>query len=272
MNEFENICLIFEDNPISRAYLEYYKRKNLTKIKIVYLKQKSLLPKKILQNLKFNKNNYYPIKFLKDKRILNLINQIEDFFYLDKNFLISMYNFNNLNYFKNIVFTKNSDINSKENVKFFSDIDDLNYLNTGKQILKEIFLSEKNFFHIHPGYLPKIRGADASLHGIKLYNQVGASLFKMNEQIDKGKIVLRIEKNYKKFLFNDFQFFSPKDLYRIWFSFVDPAIRVWCLNNVIEQKLKTNKFLDLNSNNEVSKYYSFLNENELKDLFKALFN
>ena len=120
--------------------------------------------------------------------------------------------------------------------------------------------------------MPKIRGADASLHGIKLYNQVGASLFKMNEQIDKGKIVLRIEKNYKKFLFNDFQFFSPKDLYRIWFSFVDPAIRVWCLNNVIEQKLKTNKFLDLNSNNEVSKYYSFLNENELKDLFKALFN
>ena len=122
MNEFENICLIFEDNPISRADLEYYKRKNLTKIKIVYLKQKSLLPKKILQNLKFNKNNYYPIKFLKDKRILNLINQIEDFFYLDKNFLISMYNFNNLNYFKNIVFTKNDDINSKENVKFFSII------------------------------------------------------------------------------------------------------------------------------------------------------
>ena len=45
-----------------------------------------------------------------------------------------------------------------------------------------------------------------------------------------------------------------------------------CLNNVIEEKLKADKFLDLNSNNEVSKYYSFLNENELKDLFKALFN
>ena len=272
MSDIKKITLLFEDNPISRAYIYFFKINNLLDNKLIYIKSKSIMPKLIVKNLTFNKNNFYPLKFLKNKSILRLIPQIEDYFSLERNFLISMYDYKNLHDFKNICHTKNDNINSKENLNFFSKFKEKNFLNTGKQILKDILFTKKNFYHIHPGYLPRIRGADASLHSINLNNKIGASLFLINEKIDEGKIILRDEKIYNKFFFSESSIFEYNDLYRIWFSFFDPAIRVWLLKKAIDQNIDLDKFLDLDINNEDKNYYTFFAKNELNIVFKKIFN
>ena len=54
-----------------------------------------------------------------------------------------------------------------------------------------IFKTGKNFIHIHPGYLPEVRGADGLLWSIKEYNKIGVSSFIMNHKIDSGEIIFR---------------------------------------------------------------------------------
>ena len=271
MPKIKDIIIILEENPISRAYLQFFITKNLTKNKLIYLKPKSILPNLLLNNITFNKNNFYPLKFLKNKNVKKFIDEIEEFFSLEKNFLTSMYRYENLFEFKNIFYSKNNDINSNENLNFISSFEEENFLNTGKQILKKVFLTKKNFFHIHPGYLPKVKGADASLHSVNLYNKFGGTLFLMDEKIDNGKIVFRMEIDSHKFLLNNISDFEADDLYRIWFSFVDPAIRIWTLNKAYTMNLSLNKYLELQQSNEIINYYSFFPKKELGKVFKLIF-
>jgi hypothetical protein len=139
MPKIKDITIILEENPIARAYLQFFITKNLTKNKLIYLKPKSILPNLLLNNITFNKNNFYPLKFLKNRNVKKFIEEIEEFFSLEKNFLTSMYRYENLFEFKNIFYSKNNDINSNENLNFISNFQEENFLNTGKQILKKVF-------------------------------------------------------------------------------------------------------------------------------------
>ena len=51
--------------------------------------------------MKFNQNNYWPLKFLKNE-FKDLINQIEDFFNCERGFCEEMYKFENINYISKI--------------------------------------------------------------------------------------------------------------------------------------------------------------------------
>jgi len=61
--------------------------------------------------------------------------------------------------------------------------------------------TDQNFYHIHHGYLKKVRGADATLHSIDKFNEIGASFFKMDKKIDNGKIIKKFKKNTINYLF-----------------------------------------------------------------------
>ena len=137
--KFANIQIIFDDNPISRSYLECLKQENLTKNKIIYLNKKSILPNKYNSLINFKKNNFFPIQFLKKKEMLFFVDQVEEFFELKRGFVKSMYNINNLSYFENIDYINNSSINSEEIVKYLFKNNHNYYLNTGKQVLKKNF-------------------------------------------------------------------------------------------------------------------------------------
>ena len=145
MNSLIDIPIIFDDNPISRAYIQLYLSNNLTNKKIIYLSEKSLLPNKIISYFKFHRNNYYALLFLKEKEINYFLDQVQEFFNLEKNFIRDMYKFNNIHKFNKIIYIKNKSINSKELLKLLNTDEEKYYLNTGKQILKEV-LSE-SFFH-----------------------------------------------------------------------------------------------------------------------------
>ena len=179
-----------------------------------------------------------------------------------------MYNFNNLDEFKNIDFFLSENVNDDKNLKFINNLTEENFLNTSQVILKNILNSNKNFFHIHPGYLYKVRGADGSLNSIKEFNQFGGTFYKMNKKIDDGDILFRYEQKFEKIKFENYSSYDLKTLYRIWFSFVDPAIRIFIIKKCLKKNICLNNFLPVNRELELNNYYTFLKNDQLSDLFK----
>ena len=272
-NYVKEITLIFSENPIARAYLYLLIKKKLFANKVIYLNNK------IIFNEFFLKFRYYTtfkntLGYLKSKNILKLIKDIEEFFNLDKDFLIEMYRFENIYKLKNMEFARHPDINNKLNINYFKNIKEVNFLNTTNKILKSILDTKKNFYHIHPGYMYKVRGADGTLNSIKYHNNIGATFFLMDYKIDNGKIIERFEKNFKKIYFPDSSKLKTFDLYNIWFSFFDPAIRVFLLNKMLNEDVSLEDYKNINLSIEENNYYKFINKSELRDLFinKIFFN
>ena len=115
LNNINNICLIFSENPIGRAYLYLLLKEKLVFNKIIYLDHKLIFNNFFLK-LKHNLFIKNIKKYLKYKDVLTFIKNIENYFNLEENFLIEMYNFENIFKFKNVHFAKSSNINNKYNV------------------------------------------------------------------------------------------------------------------------------------------------------------
>ena len=265
-NKINDISLIFSENPIARAYLYLFLNENLISNKIIYLDRKIIF-NSFFMKLKFDTTFHNTKRYLRSENVLKFIKIIEKYFKLNDNFLIEMYNFENIFKFKNINFAKSIDINNNNNIEFFKDLDDKNFLNTSNKILKNILNLKKNFYHIHPGYLYQVRGADGALNSIKYFNEIGASFFLMDKKIDTGKIIIRFKQKFNKLFFPNNNQFNSYDLYQIWYSFFDPALRVSLLKKMIDENINLNNFevIDLKSKN--NNYYSFIEKKEIKRLF-----
>jgi len=81
------------------------------------------------------------------------------------------------------------------------------------------------FLHIHPGYLPHIRGADGLLWSFVTRGMPGASCFYMEPGIDVGDLVLARELPRLQFSVTDDDRPDDQILYRLLFTYFDPAIR-----------------------------------------------
>tara|TARA_B110000027_G_scaffold48051_1_gene52675 strand:+ start:6545 stop:7366 length:822 start_codon:yes stop_codon:yes gene_type:complete len=265
-NRLNDICLVFSENPIARAYLYLFLKEDLISNKIIYLNSKFIFNKFFLK-LNFNTTFNNTKKYLKSNNVLEFIKNIEKYFNLSDNFLIEMYNFENIFKFKNFHFAKSSDINNYNNIEFFKSLEDKNFLNTTNKILKNILDLNKNFYHIHPGYLYQVRGADASLNSIKYFNEIGASFYLMDKKIDTGKIIKKFKVKFDKIFFPNNDQFNNYDLYQIWFSFFDPALRVMLLKKMLDQNMNLDNFETINMKPQDNNYYSFIKKEELKKLF-----
>ena len=265
-NRLNDICLVFSENPIARAYLYLFLKEDLISNKIIYLNSKFVFNNFFLK-LNFNTTFNNTKKYLKSNNVLEFIKNIEKYFNLSDNFLIEMYNFENIFKFKNFHFAKSSDINNYNNIEFFKSLEDKNFLNTTNKILKNILDLNKNFYHIHPGYLYQVRGADASLNSIKYFNEIGASFYLMDKKIDTGKIIKKFKVKFDKIFFPNNDQFNNYDLYQIWFSFFDPTLRVMLLKKMLDQNMSLDNFEKINLKPRDNNYYSFIKKEELKKLF-----
>ncbi len=267
-----SLSILVDDNPISRAYIQLLIDENFILDESIYLIKNNLkfLPNKLASKLNYFKNNYYAVKFIKSTKIQEFIKYVENYFRLRNNFIIDMYNFENLYSFsKKLIFIHSKTVN--DNLVFKALNTKYIYLNTGKEIYKEILDTNNKFIHIHPAELPFVRGADGSLHMYSLYKSYSATSFFINKKIDTGNIISSYKKDFDEFKFNLIPQFSIEDIYRIWFSFIDPIIRLIEFKNII----KTNKKVIFNKNNTNSvnnNYYSFMSYNEKKNLFFKLFS
>ena len=175
-----NIGLIISENPISRSYINILKKENFRIKYLIYLSKPKFYFKIISARIDFIKKNLFAINFLKNDDILNLTNQIENYFNFEKNFCLKMYNFNNtFDIAGKIHFISDENINSLKLIEFFKKFQ--NYLyKYGQSNFKRYFEYGHEFVHIHSAYLPNIKGADGSLWQIKKYGNIGVSTFYMN--------------------------------------------------------------------------------------------
>ena len=147
-----------------------------------------------------------------------------------------MYLFKNIYSMNKIkLFTNNKSINDESSIKIINQCNADVFLNTGKQIYKKILDINKKFIHIHPGFLPEIKGADGSLWHIKEQSNIGVSSFIMNKKIDEGAIIEREKLLLPSFLLKNYENINIKTIYRLWFSFFDPLLRGWHLKNLIKK-------------------------------------
>ncbi|TDI36218.1 MAG: hypothetical protein E2P02_25770 [Acidobacteria bacterium] len=106
---------------------------------------------------------------------------------------------------------------------------------TGGGILREnlLELPGVRFLHIHPGFLPHVRGADGLLWSSLVRGRPGASCFYMEAGLDTGALVLAEE--FPRITFPRSLTDSLDDamLYRALFSFYDPVLRAKMLTNVL---------------------------------------
>ena len=261
------ISLVFDEGPIARCYLEQSKRECLKFEEIIYLGRKSFfLNKNFSCKLNFYIKNKKPIIFLKDRNIKKLVSIIEDHFELKKNFFEDAYKFYTLDEnCKKFHYLSNNNINYSENCRTIKELGTSRFLISGNTILKEILDINKEFLHIHPAYLPDIRGADGSLWNIKKKNCFGGSAFLVNKKIDTGDIIYRQLINFNNFKILDHKY--KKKLNDIWFCFIDPAIRCKILKNLILNKLLVVKSEIKNQDGE---YFSFMKSGDKQKILESI--
>lgn len=93
-------------------------------------------------------------------------------------------------------------------------------------------LSGLKFIHIHPGYLPDVRGADCVLWSQLIKGRTSASCFYMAPGIDDGDVILPcyLPAVHVKY---DTSAVHSKMVYRALYAFFDPWVRAYVLREAV---------------------------------------
>ncbi len=109
---------------------------------------------------------------------------------------------------------------------------------TGGGIVPKSLLAVEGlrFLHVHPGYLPHVRGADGFLWSTLVRGRPGTACFYMAPGIDTGEVVATRE--YPRLTFDLGEHPRPpaEMLYRAIFSFCDPLLRAQFLMDEVLTK------------------------------------
>lgn len=107
-------------------------------------------------------------------------------------------------------------------------------LYTGGGIVPARLLSvpDLKMIHVHPGYLPALRGADCLLWSSLVAGRTSASLFYMSPGIDEGDIVQA--RWLPRVTFDGYDHgLSPQMLYRAVYGYFDPWVRSFVLRETL---------------------------------------
>lgn len=281
-----SLTLLAYDSPILRAYLSVFKELDikLDNVVVVLFKRlpgqnRNLLssyfpaPFKniFLKNSMHNLMNFHPREFKKQyKEVYQIINEaLQTRYSFSQEFLSSFDK--PINYEEVANSVSYLSIDSYKDPKFIDFINGINketvFLYSGGGILPST--SFKNplvkYLHIHPGYLPFVRGADCYLWSHLLDNKIGATSFFMSPGIDEGDILLAEKFEPISINITEKEVIDLKTLYRMVYSYFDPCLRAEVLKSTLK---KFNDFWSTEgtpqSNLEGETFY-FMNDS-LKDL------
>lgn len=240
------LTLLYHEGPIGRAYLETLKYLNLWPEKIIRLvPSQDRSSGKAVGKFLFGKTrlaycyqiddyriNYWPRKikqiypelFEGISRVLS--NQLEMPISVIEN-TTGKVNFES--YAKSVDSLLIKNFYDDRLLAHLSENCEGNILYTGGGIVPPKILDLKNIkmLHIHPGFLPDIRGADCSLWSNLVYGSPSVSAFFMAPKIDTGDIIFSVW--VPKLEINVSKNYATDTLYRSIFSFVDPWIRSYAL-------------------------------------------
>lgn len=244
------IDILFYEGPIARAYLEMLYSIRCKPRRIIHLiAKRDIVTKKkvgiflpsflryryaaIVQSRKIHHWPQYLFRTQK-KLCLEIFKQVQQTLKIEESTLLGLIKLKPLNnYSDNIVTFPIDSYNDPELLSFIKKQNVSMYLFTGGGIISEDFLNIKKtqFIHIHPGYLPDIRGADCLLWSAMLTGYPSATCFFMDSGIDSGDIINRLFLPQIKLpRASDL---DKKTSYRLLYSFIDPWVRSVALRDTL---------------------------------------
>lgn len=131
-------------------------------------------------------------------------------------------------------------------------------------------LPHLKFIHVHPGFLPQVRGADCALWSQLMKGCTSATCFYMAPGIDDGDVIHPAWLPRLAFRI-DTRDIQPKSLYRAVYAFFDPWVRAMVLRQAISV---TNGFTEIEARPQVEENsitYHFMHERIQSAAFEALF-
>lgn len=252
-SEFKTIplTLLFFEGPIARSYAETLYSLNIKPERIINIissvdlvsKKKigKYLPeflKKLIAILsQRTKIHYWSNFIIKNYPELyeNILNTVQTAFSFNKKTILDSHKLKNLSiYSKQVDQVLIENLNDKKLYEYLENTENTNILFTGGGMLPETLLTMKKhkYIHIHPGYLPQIRGADCFLWSTLLKGKPSVSCFYMSSKIDMGEIILA--KWLPKFTLRiPLNKYALKIIYRSVYAFVDPWVRSYGLRELI---------------------------------------
>lgn len=283
------ITILYSDGPIARAYLEIFKSLGIKPRKIIEMVSSldistkkqigTLLPNKLrVKYARYSqetKINYWPRDI--EKRYPELQNVI--FKEVSHNYNISNDMLKSTtkkldisNYCDNIETILVTGLRDKKLEEKLKDTIEDNILYTGGGIVPSTLLNIKNtkFIHIHPGYLPDVRGADCALWSSMIFGRASASCFYMSPGIDTGDIIM--PKWMPELSFNIEKKYDYKTLYRATYSFIDPWIRATVLREFLTTYNKLDNIKTVEQNEKDGYTYYFMHERMKKLALDKLFS
>jgi hypothetical protein len=256
------LTVLFYEGPIARAYLETIKSLGLKPQKIIELvAAKDVATKKSVgrflpalmrtgyaSSIQKNKIHFWPKNLIKThpKFIHSISSEVQDKFSFSKQCIDNANALKPLSDYSDEVESLLVDgLNDPKLLQFLSQEPASALLFTGGGLVPDELLSLQHlrFLHVHPGYLPDIRGADCALWSSLLTGQTSATCFYMSPGIDTGDIIYpcwlpRLSLPLK------LSGIERQSIYRAVYGFIDPWVRSFVLREIIE---KNAQFLQLSS-------------------------
>jgi len=164
------------------------------------------------------------------------------------------------------------DLNDERLHKRLASLPESQVLFTGGGIVprKLLELPHLKFIHVHPGFLPEVRGADCALWSQLMKGCTSATCFYMAPGIDDGDVIHPAWLPALRFRI-DTSSTQPKSLYRAIYAFFDPWVRATVLRQAISI---TNGFAEISAQPQVEENsitYHFMHERIQDAAFEALF-
>ncbi|MDA8649726.1 hypothetical protein N9M31_06935 [Alphaproteobacteria bacterium] len=280
--------VLFYEGTIARSYLECLHFLGYEPRQIIHLIPENdlvtnkplarflpgLLRREYISTIQKKKIHYWPQHLFRNQR--ELCNAV--FWNLQRDFkinhesLMSLVNLKPLSYYSNNIVELYFKTLGDENIfNFLKQQDPTSYLFTGGGIIpkRTLKIKDKKFIHIHPGYLPKIRGADCLLWSNLIMGQPSASCFYMNAEIDMGNILNSVF--LPKFVLPEAIYrMDDLSIYRLIYSFVDPWARALILGDTIVRTNNLEKIKQKKQKANDGTTFYFMHPEIRKNAFEAM--
>lgn len=279
------ITVMFSEGPIARAYLALLKRRGYLVDQIIELLPKPhrvglLVPKsareRFLSYTENHKMNYWPkrLPVLYPQSFANIVDTVATHFELGEGFFEEIAgNVSLSSYCSAITRIEVSGLADEELSQVVYKQPNSVVLFTGGGLVppKLTRLDEVRLLHIHPGYLPFVRGADGLLWSMLVRGRPGASAFFMTPGIDEGDLLLTTEFEPLNFLIAPDELPDTQNMYRMVYSFYDPIVRAALLCDLIDRSLDFTDLVGQPQDLKVGRTFHFMGERMRIEALSTIF-
>ncbi|RLA43792.1 MAG: hypothetical protein DRR42_21270, partial [Gammaproteobacteria bacterium] len=131
-------------------------------------------------------------------------------------------------------------------------------------------LQHLKFLHIHPGFLPDIRGADCALWSSLLTGHASATCFYMSPGIDTGDIISPCWLPSLSFDV-DTASIDRQSIYRVVYGFLDPWVRAFVLRELVNNNDDYETLVSVPQSEKDGTTFHFMHQRLRDAAFQKLF-